>query len=108
MNGYFQIVQQNNRCCIKLVPPTDGGTPVKTEDLTEYLSIKNITYDLKGLVAVLSNLSEPTVFPTNTPFTTKDSEYCKVNCAPDNMSVSVFMVPPYDGGSTMSRDEFMR
>ena len=108
MNGYFQIVQQNNRCCIKLVPPTDGGTPVKTEDLTEYLSIKNITYDLKGLVAVLSNLSEPTVFPTNTPFTTKDSEYCRVSCAPDNMSVSVFMVPPYDGGSTMSHDEFMR
>ena len=108
MNGYFQIVQQNNRCCIKLVPPTDGGTPFKPEDLTEYLSIKNITYDLKALFATLSNLSETVVFPTNTPFSTKDSEYCKVSCAPDNMSVSVMMVPPFEGGSTMSKEEFMR
>ena len=42
MNGYFQIVANNNRCCIKLFPPKDGGSPIKLEELTEYLSVKNI------------------------------------------------------------------
>ncbi len=108
MNGYFQIVANNNRCCVKLFPPKDGGSPIKLEELTEYLSVKNIVYDLKALAATLSGLSEVSLFPTNTPFQTKDSEYVKVNCAPDNMSVSVFMVPPFEGGAKMPKEEFMR
>lgn len=108
MNGYFQIVSNNNRCCIKLFPPKDGGSPIKLEELTEYLSVKNIVYDLKALAATLSGLSEVSLFPTNTPFQTKDSEFVKVNCAPDNMSVSVFMVPPFEGGVKMPKEEFMR
>ena len=108
MNGYFQIVAKDARCVIKLVPPTDGGSPVRIEDITEYLSIKNMVYDIKALAATLSGLSEVSYLPTNTPFQTKDSEFVKVFCAPDNMSVSVYMIPPFEGGAKMSKEEFMR
>lgn len=108
MNGYFQIVSVDNKCHIKLVPPTDAGEPIRINELTEYLTVKNITFDLKTLSSALSGLTETTKIPTPTDFIHKDSEFVKVTCAPDNMSVSVRLFPAFEGGPELSKDEFMR
>lgn len=108
MNGYFQVVQKNGKCCVKLFPPTDGGEPIRRDELSEYLSFKNITFDIKELAAALNGLSSVSIFPTNTDFNHVEGEFVKVFCAPDNMSVTVRMIPAYEGGSQMSREEFMR
>ena len=63
MNGYFQIFPHNSMCCIKLIPPTDGGDPVNRDDLFEYLSIKNISYDMKALADKVSTLEKTAYFP---------------------------------------------
>ena len=32
MNGYYQIFNNNGKCCLKIFPPTDGGEPVSGRD----------------------------------------------------------------------------
>ncbi len=109
MNGYFQIVPKDGSCFIKLVPPTGEGEPIDKDEILEYLSIKNMTYDVKGLILAMSQLSDTPVFlPTSNDFTHADGEYVKVKCAPDNMSVTVRIIPPFEGGPQMSKEEFMR
>lgn len=108
MNGYFQIVPKDNRVYIKLVPPTEGGEAIRVGELTDYLSVKNVTYDVKALYALLANLSEAVLFPTNTPCQYLEGEYVNVSVAPDNMSVTVRLIPCFAGGKQMSKEEFMR
>lgn len=108
MNGYFQVVDKGGKCNIKLVPPTDGGDSIKPDELTEYLSLKNISYDVKALYTLLSNLSTVAYLPTSTAFQFKEGEFVKVFCAQDNMSVTVRLIPSFEGGQKMSKEEFMR
>lgn len=108
MNGYFQIVNQNGKCGVKLFPPTDGGEAIRRDELLEYLQLKSITYDMKALAATLAELSSVTIVPTFTDFQFKEGEFVKVMCAPDNMSVTVRMIPCFEGGEKMTREEFMR
>lgn len=108
MNGYFRVVRAGGNCGIKLFPPTDGGEPISREELLEYLSIKNMTYDVKALGQILMSITEPVVFPTATKFMFAEGEFVKVSVAPDNMSASVRLIPCYDGGKPMSKQEFLR
>lgn len=109
MNGYFQIVPKDGSCYIKLIPPTEGGEPIRQDELFEYLSLKNMTYDVKGLATTLSGLNDkPVLFPTSNNFEHADGEYVKVTISPDNMTVTVRMVPPFEGGEKMPHEEFMR
>lgn len=109
MNGYYQVVNKGGKCCLKLIPPQNGGQPISRDDLFEYLSAKNFSYDVKQLNSALNDLKEePSFFPFNSPFLHADGEYVKVKIAPDNMSVSVWMAPPFEGGPTMKKEEFLR
>ncbi len=108
MNGYFQVVSRNNMCTVKLVPPSDGGEPIQREELFEYLSIKNIVFDSKAMVDALSDLSSTMFVPTATEFKFSEGEYARVFIAPDNMSVKVRLIPCFEGGTEMSKEEFMR
>lgn len=108
MNGYFQIVEKAGKCNVKLVPPTDGGEPIRRDELAEYLSLKGIAYDSKALYSLLNDLSTVAYLPTSTTFQFKEGEFVKVNCAQDNMSVTIRMIPCFEGGEQMSKEEFMR
>lgn len=108
MNGYFQIVSRNNMCTVKLVPPTDGGEAIQREELFEYLSIKNILFDSKLIVDALSSLSSTVFVPTSTEFKFSEGEFARVFVSPDNMKATVRLIPEYEGGSQMTKDEFMR
>lgn len=109
MNSYFQIVNVNGKCGLKLFPPTDGGDPINKDELFEYISMKNISLDIKQYAAKLAEMKdEPVIVPTVTDFKYAEGEYAIVNIAPDNMSVSIRLIPPFEGGSLMTENEFMR
>lgn len=109
MNGYYQIFNNNGKCCLKIFPPTDGGEPILREELTEYLSYKNFSFDVKQLYKTLDSMgSEPAMFPFNMAFSHADGEYVRMEISPDNMSVTVRIIPCFAGGVKMSKDEFMR
>ncbi len=108
MNGYFQIVSRNNMCAVKLIPPTDGGEPIRREELMEYLGLKSIAFDVKVMVGLLAEHSTVVEMPTATPFRFSEGEFVKVIVSPDNMTVTVRLIPPYEGALPMSKAEFMR
>lgn len=108
MNGYFQVVNQSGKCGIKLIPPTDGGQPIRAEHLAEYISVKNLVCDFKELAKTLQSLETVTYFPTQTEFKVAENEFVNIQCSPDNMSATVRMYAPFQGGNTMSKTEFLR
>lgn len=107
MNAYFQIVSKGGNCVLRVFPATDGGEPIRREELVEYLQIKNIMYDPKNLLEALVATDVYDV-PTNNKFSFAESEFVKVTIAPDNMSATVRMFAPYEGGAQMPKVEFMR
>lgn len=108
MNAYFQIGNENGKCCINLYPATDGGEDIRREELLEYLSVKNMLYDIKELGNALMNLSEPQKVKTLIDFKFKEGEFVKIDIAPDNMSATARIIPPFEGGEPMSYNEFIR
>lgn len=108
MNGYFQIASIDGKCVIELYPPSDGGENIRREEILEYLSVKNILYDIKLLGEALNNLSEPQKVYTNTPFITPDNEFVWINITPDNMLATARIAAPFLGGKQMPKNEFMR
>ena len=49
MNGYFKIVVGSKGNFLKIIPPTDGGTPVSIKEIMVYLNDITINFDLKTL-----------------------------------------------------------
>ncbi|MCI8773381.1 MAG: hypothetical protein HFI50_05540 [Lachnospiraceae bacterium] len=45
MNGYFRLMHEEGKTGIQLIPPTEGGDAISINDVTEYLSMKDIVYD---------------------------------------------------------------
>ncbi len=106
MNGYFQIVQKAQKISIRVYPPTDGGEPVRREEIVEYLSLKNITYEPKDLMNAMI-AQEVTDVDTLVPFKFADGEFARVSVSPDNMTVIMRMIPPYEGGATMNKNDMI-
>lgn len=107
MNAYFQIISKGGNCVIRINPPTDGGEPIRREELVEYLQIKNLTYEPKDLLAALT-ATEVTDVSTTVSFVRADPEFVKVSIAPDNMTAVIRMFPAFEGGPEMPKREFMR
>lgn len=109
MNAYFQIVNVGNKCAVKLVPANNGGEPIVRAELIEYLRLKNIEYDTRVMGEALESLStSPVIFPTTTSFVRAEGESVRVAVTPDNMNVIVRLIPEFQGGNKMPKNEFMR
>lgn len=108
MNAYYQVINQDGKCAVKLFPATDGGEQIRKDEIFDYLCAKNISFDAKGLVEAFTNLSEVCVFPTTTDFKIAEGEYAVVTVSPDNMTCVARLIPPFEGGGKMTWDEFMR
>ncbi len=106
MNAYFQIVQVNGNAVLRVFPATDGGEPLKREDVVEYLSLKNMVYEPKDLMNALI-ATEETDVRTASKFSFADGEFAKVTVSPDNMLVTVRVFAPFAGGAKMSKSDFM-
>lgn len=107
MNSYFQIVSKANKAYIRIFPATDGGQAIRKEELVEYLQLKNVMYDPKVLLEALI-ATEITDVETTFSYTRPDAEFVKVSITPDNMTCTVRMIAPFEGGPQMPKNEFMR
>ncbi len=108
MNAYFQVFSKGGKCAVRFYPATNGGEGIRREEILEYLSLKNILYDPKELLMILEGFSEITEMSTLTDYSYTDSEFVKVSIAPDNMSATVRVIAPYEGGERMPKNEFLR
>lgn len=108
MNGYFRILITGTSTNLQLFAPTDGGVPVKSQEVIGYLSGKNIKYDAGSLGKAIDTaaIKDNTVtlnMSTMSPVNAMDV----VDVAGDKMSASVRIYPGSEGGSEMSVAEIV-
>lgn len=108
MNAYYQVFSKDGKCVLKFFPATDGGEGIDREELFEYLSIKNISVDTKALLPILTPFDEVIEIPTSSDCKFFEGEYVRVFISPDNMTVTIRLIPPFLGGQRMPKNEFLR
>lgn len=108
MNGYFRLIHEDGKTGIQLVPPTEGGEPISINDVTEYLSSKNIVYDKENLYkAVIASAEKKMVVLLEKRTTLPERECYKFTITPDNMRAYVRFYAPSIGGELMNADELI-
>ena len=90
MNGYFRISSTATSTNLELFAPTDGGTPVKTNDIISYLTSKTIPYDAGSLgKAIDEAATKDTRVTLNMTPSAPVSEMSVVTISPDKMTAVI-------------------
>ena len=109
MNGYFRLVHENDKTCIKLIPPTDGGEPIVVNEMTEYLSRRNINFDKTALYQAVESLgNEEKQVVLERRQTLKERESYKFTVSQDYMSAYVRFYAPSVDGEEMTAEELIK
>lgn len=106
MNGYFQLVCDENSTSVKIFPATNGGAPVSLNEVKEYLGNKNIPYDAAALLNILGKKEICTIL-INRDRHMEERESYKLILSPDNMTATVRFYPPSAAGEKMTVEEFL-
>lgn len=108
MNGYFQIINEEMQTSVMLYPAKDGGLELDITEVTDYLTFREIDYNLSSLYAAAKELKkEPVKVFLNTKRGMPEEEMLKVRIAGDDMSASVRFYAPSNDGAVMDRDEIL-
>ena len=65
MNAYFQLIGEDHKTFLRLVPPTEDGQNLESADIIDYLNFNKIMFDLPSLNAAVSNLENEQVVLLN-------------------------------------------
>lgn len=108
MNGYFQIVNEEAQMSVMLYPARAGGEELDITEVTDYLSFKEIAYDLASLYSAAKELKEePVKVVLNRQKGRPEREMLKVRIAGDNMSAAVRFYAPSNDGEVMDKAEIL-
>lgn len=109
MNGYFRLVNEENKTSLKLIPPSDGGKPIDLNDVVEYLSMKGYTCDLPELRRTLEAAADKeAVFVLNFEKRQMERECYKLTITPDKMQAYAKFYAASEGGGELSAGEIQR
>lgn len=106
MNGYFRLICEEERTCLQVVPPTEGGVPVSLIELTEYLNNRNITYDNQAIHSLIGR-SDQQIAIINYDRRVEEREGYKLEISQDKMSAKVRFYAPSAHGEKMTKEEFI-
>lgn len=108
MNGYFRLIHENDKTCIKLIPPTGDGKPIAASDIIEYLSLKNIACDKTALYKAIEAMeTEEKTLLLERRKTLKERECYKFSVSKDYMRAYAKFYAPSIGGEEMTAQELI-
>lgn len=104
MNGYFQVITNENATFLKVFPETAGGEPVSVQEVMNYLTYKRVPYDIKILAQYFNagDFSRPVILNRETILPI--SESCIINCDSNLMSATARFYPPSVGGHPLDKE----
>lgn len=109
MNGYFQLINEDSGTSVKLIPPTQGGEPIELSEVTNYLTVKNVAYDLKTLHRELAKLrEEPIIVKLQPERAFAQREYFDLFASQDRMEASIRFIAPSNDGEVMDKQEILK
>ncbi|MCM1538344.1 MAG: FapA family protein [bacterium] len=106
MNGYFQLITSGNGTAMRLIPETDGGEPIRVNEVANYLKYKRILFNLKQLNDGIEK-HEETVVQLGLDAHMPEQEMCFITVSDDKLHAFIRFYAPSDNGVVMSRDEIM-
>lgn len=106
-NGYFQLVSDKSGFGVKLFAPSNGGEPVRVNELTEYLSKRDISYDIIALRTAVSK-GETVIFHLADTECPKDRGMYQLSVSDDYMTASVRFHAPAEKGEKLTVQEFLK
>lgn len=106
MNGYFQLVCGNNQTYLRVFPPSDGGMPVATSEIAEYLGSRGISYDSSAMTEI-TGINEKREVLINHITCSEVQESYKLVISQDKMNAVVRFYPPSQNGGLLSKQELI-
>ena len=102
MNGYFRIQTTATSTNLEIFAPTDGGAPIKANEVITYLTSRQIKYDAASLGKAVDQAAtkDATVTLNMTPVSPV-SEHAQIDVAPDKMSATVRLYSASDKGTNL-------
>lgn len=107
MNGYFQLVNDNNGFGIRLYAPKDGGEPVRLAEVLSYLNSREIQYDVSALKNASMTGKDVVLHLGNYPCPVVDETY-NLYISEDTMQATARFFPPTETGKRISLEEFLK
>lgn len=106
-NAYFQLVNSQGGCGLRLVPPADGGERLNLNEVLEYLAARNLSCDPVALKEAFL-LREVGIFPLAEIPCPKVDESYKLTVSPDHMEATARFYPPSESGQRLPLEEFLK
>lgn len=107
MNSYYQIELKNDGTYLIIHNATDNGSPIDFNELSDYLSDKNISFDISSLkksILAAQNLDSVKV---NSYSKYEEAEDMAVKISDDHRFVSVRFYPPSTKGNLLSKQDIV-
>lgn len=105
-NGYFRLVNEENKTSIKLIPPAEGGKPINLNDVMEYMAMKGYSVDLLEMrLAVETAVKNETVLTVEMRKRIPERECCRLTFTPDNMRAYAKFYAASEGEKDMTAEE---
>lgn len=105
-NGYFRLVNDSTGYGIALYQPRDYGDEIRIQEVQKYLEELRIDYD-KRRIEVQISVGEDGVCHLGSGECPVCPESYTLDVSPDGMLASVRFIPPSEGGSRMTLDDFL-
>lgn len=106
MNGYFQLIRSESGISVKVIPPTEGGSPVSIDVIKSYMErnqIQDCNY-VKLDVAMRSMSGEVTA-PVTSYVGYPVNEQMEIILSEDKMTATVRFYPPSNDGNRIDEAE---
>ena len=105
-NGFFQLSIRNDGIYLKIFPAVDGGLPLKSEEVSRYLTKKRIMdYDLKALRDGIMNAKKPVEVKIGNQMVPPVDESVVITISDDGMEATGRFYPPSTGGKILKKEE---
>jgi hypothetical protein len=106
-NGYFQVVSVQGGCGIHLIPPENGGEPIRMSDITAYLDRQKYYYDPPTLKRLIDTGKDNIMFLMRGECPHIMESYT-LDISSDYMTATVRFIPPSETGRRLTFDEFIK
>lgn len=106
MNGYFQLICEEEKTSVQIFPPRGAGEPVAISELMEYLNGRNIEHDAQILLGAIASKAQTVVVLNNNSHLEERESY-KLIISPNKMSAKIRFFSPSLKGEKMTKKELL-
>ena len=108
VNGYFELIQKDDRMWLCVHPPEDGGEMATAEEVMGYLdSISFSDYDLVALDAYMKSGEFSKPMKLSNTVIIPERERVKVTITPNGERALARFYPPSTGGSLLTEQDII-